>query len=211
MSFSQHGRRPALSLVGETTAPPADATVRGDRTLDWSICMARAQRGDRVAYRRLLEEVAPYLRALAARRMQNRGDIEDAVQDALLTVHAVRHTYDPARPFGPWLTAIANRRIVDVLRRRARFESREMPLDAGHEALAAPEANCRDTEGRALRAAVGRLSPGQREAVRLLKLEELSLNEAAARSGMSVSALKVASHRALRSLRKLLGGRSPKT
>jgi RNA polymerase sigma-70 factor (ECF subfamily) len=207
MSSSKRGRSPALSLVKEgTPAPPP-------HELDWSIYMARAQGGDREAYRRLLEEIAPYLRSLAARRMQNRGDVEDAVQDALLTVHAVRHTYDPTRPFGPWLVAIANRRIVDVLRRRGRVESRETPLDAEHETFAAHEANYHEaaSEGRALRDAVESLPPGQREAIRLLKLNEMSLKEAAAVSGMSVAALKVATHRALKNLRKLLGSRNEKT
>jgi len=207
MPSGQSSRGPALSLVGE--APVA----RSECELDWSIYMARAQGGDRDAYRRLLEEITPYLRSLAARRMQNRGDVEDAVQDSLLTVHAVRHTYDPTRPFGPWLVAIANRRIVDVLRRRGRVESREMPLDAEHETFAAPEANYHETasEGRALREAVANLPPGQREAIRLLKFNEMSLKEAAAMSAMSVAALKVATHRALKNLRKLLGSRNEKT
>ena len=124
MSSGQSSRGPALSLVKEVTAarPPFE--------LDWSIYMARAQGGDREAYRRLLEEITPYLRSLAARRIQNHSDVEDAVQDALLTVHAVRHTYDPTRPFGPWLVAIATRRIIDALRRRGRAGSRETPLVA---------------------------------------------------------------------------------
>jgi len=84
---------------------------------DWSGLMVCAQDGDRRAYRALLEDVTPYLRALAARCFKAPGDIEDAVQDVLLTVHAVRHTYDSGRPFGPWLVAIANRRIIDRLRR----------------------------------------------------------------------------------------------
>jgi RNA polymerase sigma-70 factor (ECF subfamily) len=33
---------------------------------------------------------------MAARRFEEPSDAEDAVQDVLLTVHAVRHTYDPA-------------------------------------------------------------------------------------------------------------------
>lgn len=200
MSSSKHGSGSALSLVREAPA------ARPSRELDWSIYMARAQGGDRLAYRRLLEEITPYLRSLAARRIQNRGDIEDAVQDALLTVHAMRNTYDPTRPFGPWLVAIANRRIVDVLRRRGRAGSRETPLDAEHETFATPEANFHEaaSEGRALRDAVESLPPGQREAIRLLKLNEMSLKEASAASGMSVAALKVATHRALRSLRRLL-------
>ena len=169
--------------------------------------MARAQAGDRGAYRRLLEEITPYLRSLAARRMPNRSDVEDAVQDALLTIHAVRHTYDPSRPFGPWLVAIASRRIVDGLRRRGRTGARETPLDAEHETFAAPEANYHEaaSEARALREAVESLPPGQREAIKLLKLKEMSLKEAAAASGMTVAALKVATHRALKSLRKMLG------
>jgi RNA polymerase sigma-70 factor (ECF subfamily) len=60
--------------------------------------MARAQDGDRDAYRELLQDMVPYLRALAARRFKEPNDIDDAVQDVLLTVHAVRHTYDPGRP-----------------------------------------------------------------------------------------------------------------
>ncbi|MGH6629730.1 MAG: sigma-70 family RNA polymerase sigma factor [Burkholderiales bacterium] len=207
MSSSQPSRGPALSLVKEGTAAPSP------HELDWSIYMARAQGGDREAYRRLLEEITPYVRSLAARRIQNRSDVEDAVQDALLTVHAVRHTYDPARPFGPWLVAIANRRIIDGLRRRGRAGSRETPLEAEHETFAAPEANYHEvaSEGRALREAVDSLPPGQREAIRLLKLNEMSLKEAAAASGMSVAALKVATHRALKSLRKMLGREREKT
>ena len=206
MSSSRPGRDPALSVV--TTAPDA----RAGRELDWSVYMARAQAGDREAYRRLLGEIAPYLRSLAARRMQNRGDVEDAVQETLLTVHAVRRTYDPARPFGPWLVAIANRRIIDALRRRARAAARETPFEAEHETFAAPESNYHEaaSEARMLRDAVESLPAGQREAIRLLKLKEMSLKEAAAASGMSVAALKVATHRALKRLRKMLGSRDEK-
>jgi len=92
---------------------------------DWSDLMANAQDGDRHAYRALLEDMVPYLRALAARRFEEPAGVDDAVQDVLLTVHAVRHTYDPHRPFGPWLVAIANRRIIDRLRRHLRARSRE--------------------------------------------------------------------------------------
>ncbi len=207
MSLSKPGRGPALSLVKEGMA------TRLPHELDWSVYMAHAQGGDREAYRRLLEEITPYLRSLAARRIRNRSDVEDAVQDALLTVHAVRHTYDPTRPFGPWLVAIANRRIIDGLRRRGRAGLRETPLDAEHETFAAPEANYHEaaSEGRALREAVESLPPGQREAIRLLKLNEMSLKDAAAASGMSVAALKVATHRALKNLRKMLGGEREKT
>lgn len=166
--------------------------------------MARAQSGDREAYRHLLEAVTPYVRALAARQVRNRSDLEDTVQDVLMTIHAVRHTYDPARPFGPWLVAIANRRIVDGLRRRGRIGSHETELDTEQETFLPSAANLQEeaVDARAVRDAVERLPAGQREALRLLKLEEMSLKEAAAASGMSVAALKVATHRALKTLRK---------
>jgi RNA polymerase sigma-70 factor (ECF subfamily) len=54
-----------------------------------------------------------------------------------------------------------------------------------------------------LREAIERLPQGQRDAIRLLKLQEMSLKEAAAASGLSVAALKIATHRALKNLRKM--------
>jgi RNA polymerase sigma factor (sigma-70 family) len=176
------------------------------RDLDWSILMARAQGGDGEAYRRLLTDIAPYLQSLARRHHRDPGDVEDTVQDVLLTVHAIRHTYDPHRPFGPWLVAIAKRRIIDRLRRQGRTRSREVALDIEDVTFSTPEANLgeADWNKRVLVDAIERLPPGQREAVRLLKLQEMSLQQAAAASGMSVAALKVAMHRALNNLRKML-------
>ncbi|WP_249221369.1 sigma-70 family RNA polymerase sigma factor [Cupriavidus sp. KK10] len=192
--------------MSDTHAPPSQSVPRrSDGTADWSAAMARAQGGDHDAYRRLLEDITPYVRALAARHVRNRSDLEDTVQDVLLTIHAVRHTYDPARPFGPWLVAITNHRIVDGLRRRGRIGSRETELDVQYETFSDPAANLQEEamDARAVRDAVERLPAGQREAVRMLKLEEMSLKEAATASGMSVAALKVAAHRGLKTLRKL--------
>ena len=100
------GRPPSLRLVGterQTAQAGARPTVRDT---DWAILMAHAQDGDRAAYQRLLQEITPYLRSLAARRHRDLSDIEDAVQDILLTVHSIRQTYDPTRPFGPWLVRL---------------------------------------------------------------------------------------------------------
>lgn len=187
-------------------AAPADET-------DWSALMMRAQDGDRDAYRHLLEAMVPYLRSLAFRHHRNPSDVEDAVQDILLTMHAIRHSYDPTRPFGPWLVAIARRRIVDRLRRQGRSTSLEVTLDVTHETFVAPDTNIREAawNERTLRRAVERLPAGQRQAVTLLKLREMSLKEAAMTSGQSVPALKVALHRALKNLRKALGSRRGET
>jgi RNA polymerase sigma-70 factor (ECF subfamily) len=206
------GSRSTADAAGYDRRGPGRAQAAG-RDLEWSILMARAQNGDGEAYRRLLEDVAPYLRSLAVRRHRDPSDVEDAVQDILLTVHAVRQTYDPTRPFGPWLVTIANRRLVDRLRRQGRLRSRETALTAAHETFPASQANIDQemSDRRELEAALDNLPPGQRQAVRLLKLEELSLKEAAAATGMSVAALKVATHRALKSLREMLSHRNNDT
>jgi RNA polymerase sigma-70 factor (ECF subfamily) len=175
--------------------------------------MAHAQGGDSDAYHRLLEEVAPYLRSLAARHNTDPNDIEDAVQDVLLTVHAIRNTYDPTRPFGPWLAAIAHRRLVDRFRRQGRRRRRETPLTADHETFPANEANIEKeiSDRRDLEIAVDVLPGSERQAIRLLKLNEMSLREASAVSGMSITALKVATHRAVKHLRKILSPRNDDT
>lgn len=173
---------------------------------EWAGLMAAAQSGDAASYRRLLTAVTPYLRSVAARHHRDRADIEDSVQDILLTVHAVRHTYDPARPFKPWLVAIARRRIIDRLRGQGRRRARETFLAPEHETFAAPETNTYQAEpdARALRDAVAQLPEGQRQAVTLLKIEEKSLKEASQATGMSIVALKVSTHRAVKTLRKIL-------
>jgi RNA polymerase sigma factor (sigma-70 family) len=179
----------------------------------WRELMVASQGGDRTAYATLLTEVAPLVRAAVRRRYPyvGREDAEDIVQDILMAVHSVRQTYDPARPFLPWLMAIAHNRSVDALRRTIRKSGREVSVAEYPETSDPSETNL-PGEGygdpEALRVAVAELPEGQRKAIEMLKFRELSLKEASAESGMSVGALKVAVHRATRSLRLVLTGRS---
>lgn len=185
------------------------ATAFGDRDQGWSGLMAAAQDGDRRAYDRLLREIVPFLRGVARRRLRGEADVEDAVQDTLLTIHQIRHTYDPTRPIRPWLSAIAERRALDRVRTVSRRAGREEELtDIHHETLAGSLTNEGESrlQARDVRAAVADLPPGQRQAIELLKLEELSLAEASARTGQSVTALKVATHRAIVALRRRIAG-----
>ena len=174
---------------------------------DWSVLMARSQGGDQRSYRRLLTEITPYLRSLARRFGLAGADIEDAVQDVLMTVHSIRHTYDPDRPFAPWLTAVARHRLLDQLRRRARRSGRETELTEFHETSVAAETNHQEAAGEArrLRAAIAALPEGQRRALEMVKLREMTLKEASDASGQSETALKVAVHRAVRRLRTIMG------
>jgi RNA polymerase sigma-70 factor (ECF subfamily) len=189
-------------------AMSAGATLSPDASEDaWPGLMAQAQAGDGAAYRRLLSEIAPFLRILARRYHRDARDVEDSVQDILLTVHTIRHTYDPGRPVKPWLVAIGRRRIFDRLRSQKRRGARETELTQAHETFIAAETNHSeaDLDTRALGAAIEGLPPGQRQAITLMKIKEMSLKEASAVSGMSIACLKVSTHRAIQNLRQMLG------
>lgn len=172
---------------------------------NWSALMAAAQDGDGAAYARLMAALLPVVRRMVAKRLPGAGDREDVVQDVLLTVHSVRHTYDPARPLLPWLAAIVGHRCGDAARRQGRRGRRQVDLDRLPETVGAVETNTLVMDGDALRRALARLPPGQRQAVELVKLREMSLAEAASVSGMSAGALKVAVHRAIKALKGMLG------
>jgi RNA polymerase sigma-70 factor (ECF subfamily) len=168
--------------------------------------MQAAQDGDRMAYAGLLHELVPLLQRLMRRRLGflQPSDREDLVQDILLSLHAARATYDPRRPFTPWLMSIAHHRMVDRARLHTRVWANEVLVDefadsAFDEVPGLPDSEYGDPEQ--VRQAVKGLPAGQRTAIELLKLRELSLKEAANVSGMSVSALKVAAHRAIKALR----------
>lgn len=173
--------------------------------------MERAQGGDGRAYGELLRLITPRLRqAVQRRRRLQSCDVEDLVQDILLSLHAARATYDPARPFLPWLMAIARNRIADGARRYARRAANEVVSDHLPETFEGEPANMlieSYSNREVLARAMADLPPGQRRAVELMKLNEMSLKEAAAVSGMSVGALKVAVHRAMGALRRTLGAR----
>ena len=193
-----------MSVKAPQERPVSAAKAAPDR--DWSALMAAAQDGDGRAYGELLGAITPYLRAVARRAGLGPEEIEDGIQDILLTIHSIRRTYDPKRPFAPWLLAVARYRLIDRLRRRGRIRLRETALTEEHETFVTDETNLHEeaSDIRRLHEAIAALPPGQRQAVELLRLQELSVKEAAAVSGQSPSALKVALHRALKRLGRLL-------
>ncbi len=205
---------PAYSMVSSLMDKPGLAATAPDdrdaRDLRWSRMMAAAQAGDRRAYEDLLRECLPLLRQICRARLRDATEAEDAVQDTLLTIHRARASYDTSRPFRPWLVAITERRALDRIRARGRRSGREAALDLAAE-LAAPEGSAdaaldADRAAAKLRDAVQELPESQRTALGLTKLQDLTLQEASARSGMSVGAIKVATHRAMQTLRRRLTG-----
>ncbi|OFV91490.1 MAG: hypothetical protein A3G76_15640 [Acidobacteria bacterium RIFCSPLOWO2_12_FULL_65_11] len=170
--------------------------------------MRAAQAGDAGAYVQLLQDVTARLRRIVGRQRQFLAaeDVEDLVQDILLSLHAARATYNPRRPFMPWLLAIVKNRLADGARRYARGPAREVHVEDLDVTFLAEMTNTVTEVGdpEALRQAIEALPAGQREAIEMLKLREMSLKEAAAASGTSVGALKVATHRAMAALRNKL-------
>lgn len=174
-----------------------------------SALMKAAQTGDGVSYAELLRLSIPIItRVVKSQRIPNL-EIDDIVQDVLLSLHSVRHTFDPGRPFTPWLASIARHRLIDAHRRRARVTRNETTIPELPETFSDDQAKWGvESQGdpELLRRAIADLPAGQRNAVELLKLKELSLKEAASASGMSIAALKVAVHRGLKTLRLRLAG-----
>jgi RNA polymerase sigma-70 factor (ECF subfamily) len=166
----------------------------------------RAQAGDEAAYREALRRIAVRLRSYLRRRMQSLpDDLEDLVQETLLALHLQRGTYDTALPVSAWVLAIARHKLVDLWRRRGRQESLHDPIDDVDEGLlvrSEPEAGA----ARDLSVLLAELSPAQRDAILLTKIEGLSVAEASARTGASESAIKVQVHRGLKKLAALVQG-----
>lgn len=178
-----------------------------DREESWRVLMRAAQDGDRTAYARLLSELLPALRRIVRHRCRNPQDAEDIVQEVLLSVHAVRHTYDPTRAFMPWLMTITMRRITDAARKLSSRSANETTVDVLPETFSGHETKKeQDTsdDNEVIRRAISLLPPGQRQAIVLVKLRGLSLQEAATATGKSISSLKVAVHRAVKAMRRNL-------
>jgi len=161
---------------------------------------ARAQRGDRQAYAAMLSGCRAWLLRYYARKVPP-DQIEDLVQETLLAVHRKLSSFDPSRPLTPWLAAIARYRFVDHLRQAYR-RATETDLD---DDLAA---DTRDDERLIARLSLDRLfealPAAQQRAIALVKLEGLSITEAAASTGQSESLVKVNIHRGLKRLAALI-------
>ena len=168
--------------------------------------MARALDGDREVYEKLMSELAGVIDAFVRVRFgaPHASDfVEDCVQETLLALHRVRHSWDRRQPFRPWLFAVVRHKVIDLLRRGAL--RRTEPAAAEEPAAPASDPSLRIDSARLLAG----LEPAYREALVLTKLEGRSLEEAAERAGISASAMKTRVHRAVRRVQKRLREEEP--
>lgn len=180
------------------------------REVDWADLMRAANRGDQAAYRRLLEALTPYFRAIARRGLSRAGagtaDSEDLVQDMLLAVHLKRATWREDEPIGPWLGAIARYKLIDQLRRRGRrAEVAIEPFEAVLEA--APEDT--PSRDRDVARALETLPAGQRAVVQAIAVDGADIATTAGNLGLSAGAVRVAFHRGLAALAAKFGKDAP--
>lgn len=144
--------------------------------------------------------MAERLRGFLRRRMQSApDDLEDLVQETLLAIHLQRGTYDAAVPVSRWALAIARHKLIDLWRRRGRREALHEPLDELTE-RDQPARHEDPSVNRDLKTLLAELPAAQQQAIALIKLEGLSVEEASKRTGVSTSALKVQVHRGLKRL-----------
>jgi RNA polymerase sigma-70 factor (ECF subfamily) len=160
---------------------------------DW---MLAALMGDAGAYRMLLSGLTRHLRSYFARRLDS-GAAEDAVQETLIAIHARRATYDPALPFTAWVYGIARYKLIDEFRRAKRRPT--VPLEGAGELFGHDEAQ-EAIAKRDVTKLLDKLPPAKRALVKDIKLDGVSIAEAAQRTGLSESAVKVTVHRAIKSL-----------
>lgn len=165
--------------------------------------MLRGLQGDARAHGQLLSELAQLLRRFYQRRLsREHAEVEDLVQESLLAIHTRRATYDPSQAFTAWAYAVARYKLIDYLRRqrlRVTVSIDDCAEFFGIEVIDAEDAQ-RDVSD-----LLAALPNAQRTAIELTRIEGLSIEEAAARSGQSISGIKVGVHRGLKKLSALLG------
>lgn len=166
--------------------------------------MVRGLAGDAGAHRRLLEQLGDRFRVFFRGRMRV-GDpsfIEDLVQETLIAVHTRRESYNPEQPLRAWVYAIARYKLIDHFR-RTKTTGISVPVDEVDDLFSNEEADSSDP-ARDVAALLEHLPQKQRVAIRLVKLEELSVREAAAQTGMSESDIKISIHRGMKKLSALV-------
>ena len=160
--------------------------------------MLKGLDGDAAAHNRLLSELAILLRGFYSRRLGgDPSDAEDLVQETLIAVHNRRESYDQSKAFTSWAFSMARYKMIDEFRRRRVRQS--VPIEDVEDLFAAdgiePASAAIDLER-----LMSDLSPQQRLAIRQVKIEGLSVEEAAERSGLSPSNVKISIHRGLKKL-----------
>lgn len=175
-----------------------------DKTGNFEALMKQSLNGDQQAYASLLKETSRFLRPFLAKRLSFTNEVDDLLQEILISIHKARHTYDGNRPYKPWVYAIAKFRLQDYLRAhysdqlRDAIELSEVE-ESLHEHVTETAMSYESISGE-----VQKLPEKQATILRLMHQEGYTAKEVAEKMGMNESAVKVAAHRAYKILRNKL-------
>jgi len=168
--------------------------------------MLASLEGDSASHRALLDGLSRRLRAYYKGKLARFGrgavEAEDLVQEAVLAIHLKRHTYDPAEPLTAWVHAIARYKLIDFLR-RTRTSLADVPIDEA-DTIAAHDDNVDAESTFDVRRLMERLPKNMRCSIEAVKLDGLSIAEAAKRCGISESGVKMGIHRGLKTLAAMI-------
>ena len=171
------------------------------------VLMRASLNGDAIAYRTLLGRLSANLRAYykgkLARIGRSAAEAEDLMQEALMAIHTRRHTYDPAQALTPWVYAIARYKLIDHLR-RTRALMADIPIEDAEEIMSQDDYIGTESANDLARL-MSQLPDKMRRAIKSVKLDGLSVAEAASQCGMSESAVKINVHRGLKALATAIG------
>jgi RNA polymerase sigma-70 factor (ECF subfamily) len=187
----------------EISALDAEANAQsGSDSQRWRSLIEKAQAGDKKAYNRLLKQLHPYIENVLRPGLSNPEWVNDITQDVLLSLHKSLHTYNPERPFKPWLMAIIHFRKSDFMRKHyASHDDRKVDFEEPaffNRHVTSPVAS---GEFKDIEAALNMLPEQQRNVFQMMKIYGYSANEVATMTGMSTSAVKVSVHRSWKKIR----------
>jgi RNA polymerase sigma-70 factor (ECF subfamily) len=171
---------------------------------NFAALMQKSLNGDTQAYALLLKESARLLRPYLAKRLYSGNEVDDVLQEILISVHKARHTYDGERPYKPWLYAIAKFRLQDHLRAHYADELHGAEDLSEIEETLPDNMHETDFNFESISAEVDKLPEKQATILRLMHHEGYTAKEVAEKIGMNESAVKVAAHRAYKILREKL-------
>jgi RNA polymerase sigma-70 factor, ECF subfamily len=195
-----------LQTPNEVTRETEALARLTQREHDLRLQFLRGQSGDAVAYSALLKALSAHLRAFFRRKLVRLpDDVEDLVQETLIAIHNQRHTYDENQPFTAWAFAIGRYKLIDRYRQYTRHDAKNASLDEDMELFASQDDEASDAK-RDVAKLLDTLPDKQKLPIQMVKIEGLSVAEAAAKTGLSESAVKVGIHRGLKILAARIRG-----
>jgi RNA polymerase sigma-70 factor (ECF subfamily) len=173
-------------------------------TAGFEMLMSQALAGDKRAYAELLRTTAQLLRPFLSSRLSFESEVDDVLQEILISIHKARHTYDGGRPYKPWVFAIANFRLRDYLRMHYADQLRHAVDIADLEDILPDDVTESTISYESISGEIHKLPEKQATILQLMHQAGYTAKEVAEKLGMNESAVKVAAHRAYKVLRQRL-------